>query len=588
LQFYLLILKGGLIDEDSIPEKFLFLYKKQMLQLANADNNAKKESDEVNKSHGVHDMELDTEDDLLVNNTNTNPLSSITNLTNISHANSNITAQHLHLPPPPLPSQPHMHLQPLQIPAHLLNSDIMSHLRNNQPPATTLSSSQIDPNILQQHGQLQFLSGLTGNPPQPPIQDLQSAIAHLQQMNNQSQSRLNLNQQNTNQTRLFTSNPTTSAIPSLGNLQFADLINQQRTQQNQIQNHMAAMQQQQQHQPFSIAGNPHLASHFQLVQRPLLIPSRQPNPNNLAAITNLIGNTNPNPIQLLMQSPSNQQQQQHQIRNITAVLAAAAQRGPNGAVPNGQPFFLPTNQPQNNKIPQMIFLSEAQFQEMNNQQQHLISQQQQQQHQQQPTVQIKSPTVTSTTTSFADANLSNDQQIQSQNSLPPPQSQITPPPQGLPSLLTLNPKPLMDMSFEKTESSIVLPNESGLPNEIKPEIEENLKNDNSTLYNGIDRNSNNERFSNNNNSWRNSSRRSYVNGNYKSGDRSFSSYNKNYEDFNSQYHNKTKNWHQNNSWNQSNKRTFDEASYNQKFKSGGETNPPNQLVESDKKADPLS
>ena len=39
---------GGLIDEDSIPEKFLSLFKKQMLQLANADK-----SDET-KSHGVH------------------------------------------------------------------------------------------------------------------------------------------------------------------------------------------------------------------------------------------------------------------------------------------------------------------------------------------------------------------------------------------------------------------------------------------------------------------------------------------------------------------------------------------------------
>ena len=39
---------GGLIDEEPIPEKFISLFKQQMLQQADADK-----SDET-KSHGVH------------------------------------------------------------------------------------------------------------------------------------------------------------------------------------------------------------------------------------------------------------------------------------------------------------------------------------------------------------------------------------------------------------------------------------------------------------------------------------------------------------------------------------------------------
>ena len=155
--------EGGLIDEDSIPEKLISLFRKQMLQLANSDSERKKES-ESNKSQ-VHDMELDEQDEHLVNQAN------------VQSINSTIPQQ-IHLPPPPLPPISLMQ----SMPSHLLNSDILNHLRTNQPPPT----GQIDP-LNHNQTQMQFLPGLPPVSQQAQMQDIQSAIAHFQQMNSQNQ-----------------------------------------------------------------------------------------------------------------------------------------------------------------------------------------------------------------------------------------------------------------------------------------------------------------------------------------------------------------------------------------------------------------
>lgn len=53
---------GGLVDEDSLPEKYLSIYKNQMLKLANSDNSISTKIIEVNPKNDSNDMDLDTDE----------------------------------------------------------------------------------------------------------------------------------------------------------------------------------------------------------------------------------------------------------------------------------------------------------------------------------------------------------------------------------------------------------------------------------------------------------------------------------------------------------------------------------------------
>ena len=380
---------------------------------------------------------------------------------------------------------------------------------------------------------------------------------------------MNMNQQPPNtQTRnnlVFSSNPSTppsnnqilqNLIPPTTNqmlagaIPFADLISQQRNQHN----HLAAMQQ----QAFSasLAGNPHLAQQFQLVQRPLLISSRQSNlihnlndqnPNNLAALSNLLNNSNQTPIQLLMRPQNQQQQQQQQQQNINLqmrnILAAAASQPhhlqalnlnqQNNSMPqNSQQFFL-SNQP--GKVPQMIFLSENQFQEMN--QQHLINQQKSVGNSAN-----KSPTVTSTT-SFSDVLSQSQSHEQQTTQVTSPQPLIQQP-QQLASLMNMSFDNKFIVNLNDKQEEVTLVNESNgntsfdVDSKLNPEIIDEKSDDNNKNSSGYERFAS-DRF---NSLWRNNQRRSFPNASANS--RPFPSYNspnnmnKNNDDYKSSYQNK--------------------------------------------------
>ena len=535
--------EGGLIDEDSIPEKYFALFKKQMLQLANSDTSETKNDLDHSKSQ-VHDMDLETDDD---NHSHPQQQQTI----NYAQQLQQHHTQTIHLPPPPLPSHPPPHIQQLiptqtiQIPPHLLNSDLLNHLRNNSvpPPHHTSDSSNL---------QLQFLSGLPGASTQPTqLNDIQSALAHFQQINSQNQ-QSTVSNSNTQSSQLLNRAQQPSHNTSQGQMLLPngisfDLLQRNQAQSAQAQNSIQLLQ------PQLIASNSPFGGapqHFQLVQRPLLISQRQANPANLTSLTNLLTNPNQSQLQLFSSIQSPQQQRLNlQMRNILASVGAAPPLNQSNPAANS-PYFLSSN----TKLPQMIFLNENQFHQE-------ISQQQapsQQQLINQPTT-TKSPIVTSTTES-------NGQSLSQQFSSTATSETSQLSPQNLKSLMDMN----FDSKFVEKNSDT-----SYDVNESKVDVydEKLANNDAAALHSGYKNSSNYDRFNSNNSSFRSNSRRSYPSNVNHS--RSYDYYNNSNKQ--PSYNKSSKNWNQNN-WQQSNKRSFSSSineedsykrnsSYNNKLKS---------------------
>ena len=283
--------EGGLVDEDSIPESYSAVYKRQMLALANSDvkssDDSKLETSQVSETRPAdqgNDMELGSDDEKSneLNFSMNKPAQISIEAPNVNKQNQMQFLSHI-------PTSQMQHFQ-----------SAIAHFQQINPPNTQQQPPQQLP--------------LTQQPPPQAAAPTSASFSNLVNPNNQTKQILSLINSNPGANSVSPINPLLPTGPVISNMGFVDLI---RGQQNLDWTHRP-------NQP----PNHQFVQHFQLVQRPVImtrpvlgnigiLPPQNPPPNNdLNALASML-----NPAQ-----------------SATQIMALGLQMR---NVPNNQPIIVP-------------------------------------------------------------------------------------------------------------------------------------------------------------------------------------------------------------------------------------------------------